>query len=502
VSGFFDAGANGVPAGLEADYVVIGSGAGGGAAARVLAQAGRSVVVLEDGPLVDKSESSPLAREALSRLFRAGGKSAALGAVAMPILQGRCVGGTTHVNSAIIWRLPEKILANWHQSYGLGETLTEAALEQAYRVLEEELHVTAVDDATASGADRLLELGAGRAKVDHRRIRRSVQGCHGSGRCFHGCPHGAKQSTAINQLRRAVDDGLDLFSSAAVERIDFEGGRAVGVRGKVSAGLLRGQAFTARAKRGVILAASAVQSPNLLRKSGLRLPALGERFMAHPGTSLVGLYPHRVDEWNGAAQGYEAYGLRDTLGVKFETINVPPEITSARMPGAGKKLSGYLDKLPYLASWAAALRADALGTVRPSWLFGDLVRYTLTKGDLDRLRKGLKALGEMHFLAGALEVFPGVHGLPEVLTSADQLKLFDDAPLEPGCYSVLATHLFGGCTAGTDLKTSVVDPQLAVHGTKGLHVMDASVFPTNTGVNPQHAIMAVARVAAARLAAQ
>jgi choline dehydrogenase-like flavoprotein len=32
--------------------------------------------------------------------------------------------------------------------------------------------------------------------------------------------------------------------------------------------------------------------------------------------------------------------------------------------------------------------------------------------------------------------------------------------------------------------------------------MDASVFPTNTGVNPQHAIMAVARVAAARLAAQ
>ena len=60
------------------------------------------------------------------------------------------------------------------------------------------------------------------------------------------------------------------------------------------------------------------------------------------------------------------------------------------------------------------------------------------------------------------------------------------------------THLFGGCRAGRDAATSVVDPTLKVHGVDGLYVMDASVFPINTGVNPQHSIMSIATVAAAR----
>ena len=67
---------------------------------------------------------------------------------------------------------------------------------------------------------------------------------------------------------------------------------------------------------------------------------------------------------------------------------------------------------------------------------------------------------------------------------------------------MLATHLFGTCRAGTDPKTSVVDPYLRVHGVNGVYVMDASVFPSNTGVNPQHSIMAIATVAAKRLAAE
>ena len=78
--------------------------------------------------------------------------------------------------------------------------------------------------------------------------------------------------------------------------------------------------------------------------------------------------------------------------------------------------------------------------------------------------------------------------------------MFDEAPLDPRAYSLVMTHLFGGCRAGRDAATSVVDPTLKVHGVDGLYVMDASVFPTNTGVNPQHSIMSIATVAATRLA--
>src|SRR5262249_23295906 len=156
-----------------------------------------------------------------------------------------------------------------------------------------------------------------------------------------------------------------------------------------------------------------------------------------PGTSVIGVYPEPVHSWSGASQGYEAYGLRDTLGVKFESINVPPEVAASRLPGFGARFGAWVERLPHAAVWAVALRADGEGTARPSRIFGgDLVRYQLTPSDVARLRDGMKRLAEMHFLAGATEVLPNVHGLPEVITSADELRRFDDAPLDLRAYSV------------------------------------------------------------------
>jgi choline dehydrogenase-like flavoprotein len=305
----------------------------------------------------------------------------------------------------------------------------------------------------------------------------------------------------VNYLPRAVADGAAVYSNAAVERVVVQGGRAVAVTGRATAGGSGGRRpLRVRARRAVVVAASAVQSPNLLRRSGLGRPHLGEHFMAHPGTAVTGLYPDPVGAWSGASQGFEVLGLRETLGVKLESINVPPEVSAARLPGAGRRLAAYLERLDHLATWAVAVRAEAEGRIRPSRLFGDHVRYDLTPLDLDRVRLGMKRLAEMHFLAGATEVVTSVYGLPEVLRSPDELKVFDTAPLDARAYSMVASHLFGGCRAGRDPKTSVVDPDLKVHGVDGLYVMDASVFPTNTGVNPQHGIMAIATVAAQRLA--
>jgi len=496
---FLDASEAGVPVDA-ADYVIVGSGAGGGAAARVLAQSG-SVAVLEEGPLPTAQTLSPVLHETLGRLFRDNGRASLMGRSPIPMLQGRCVGGGTFINSAIIWRLPEKVLAKWHHDFGLAEGMPLDALEQASARLEEELHVVEVDPAVAARQDHLMREGARRAGIEARATRRNESGCKGSGRCLHGCPNAAKQSTTVNSLRRAVESGANVVAQARVARIFFEGDRAAGVEGRVGGrGLHAGAKFRVLARKAVIVAASAVQSPALLARSGVRHAHLGAHFMAHPGTSVTGIYPSRVDQWNGASQGFEAFGLRDTLGVKFETINVPPEIAASRLPGAGQRFAGWLERLPHLAIWAIALRAEAEGTVRPSRLFGESVRYDLTAADLVRLRKGMRVLAEMHFLAGATEVMPGIAGLPEVLRSPDELKLIDEATLNPFAYSLLATHLFGGCRAGADPRAAVVDPHLRVHGRRGLYAMDASVFPTNTGVNPQHSIMSIATVAAGRLA--
>lgn len=500
---FHDGGAEGIVA-TEADYVIVGSGAGGGAAARVLAASGRSVIVLEEGPYVKASQVGYIAKDSMAHLLRNSGQTAAFGKAAVPVLQGRCVGGTTFVNSAIIWRTPDKVIARWHSEFGLADGLPVSALEKAYMQLETEMKVQPVQPNAQSGSDRALARGAQAAGIENRTLHRSEHGCQGSGRCLFGCPNNAKQSTAINFLVTAVADGAHVFADAKVERVVMEGGRAVAVTGRVGGtGPAAGQRFSVRAKRAVVVAASVIQSPNLLRRSGVgtRNDALGNHFMSHPGTTVMGLYKDPINMWSGAAQGYEAIGMRDTLGAKIESINVPPEVAASRLPGAGKRFARFVEKLPHFAAWAVALRADAEGTVRPSRLFGgDIIRYTLTTNDFDRLRKAMKRTAEMHFLAGAEEVISGVYGLPEVLTSPDQLSLYDNASLDPRAYTMLASHLFGTCRAGTDAKRSVVDPNLKVHGADGLYVMDGSVFPTNTGVNPQHGIMAVAMVAAERLA--
>jgi choline dehydrogenase-like flavoprotein len=496
-----DAARDGVPLD-DADIVIVGSGAGGSAAARVLAAAGLRVVVLEEGPHVETRSLGVTAGATMARLFRAGGKQVAFGRASTPILQGRAVGGSTFVNSAIVWRLPSYVLRRWHDEFGLAEAFPQAALDAAAARLEDEMSVRpVVEGVTAGRQDLLLREGARTVGIEARFIQRYERGCQGSGRCLHGCPHEAKQSTAVNTLRRAVADGAVVVAQARVDGIELDGGRAAGVRGHVGGdGPESGTRFRLRARRAVIVAGGVIQSSNLLWRSKLRSPALGQHFMAHPGTVVMGIYPTRVDPWTGASQGFEAYGLRDTLGVKFESVNVPPEVAAARLPGAGARLGQRIDELPQVANWAVVLKADAEGTIRPSRLFGDRVDFDLSPSDVARLRDGMKKLAEMHFAAGAREIVTAVAGLPDTISSAKELGVFDGAPLDPRAYSTVMTHLFGGCRAGKDPGRSVVNPQLKVHGVDGLYVMDASVFPTNIGVNPQHSIMAVAMVAAARLA--
>ncbi|MCA1663652.1 MAG: GMC family oxidoreductase N-terminal domain-containing protein, partial [Myxococcales bacterium] len=231
---FVDGARSGLPCD-EADFVIVGSGAGGGAAARVLAASGARVVVLEEGPRMRAEELGVSEGASRNRLFRNQGKQAAFGRATTPILQGRCVGGTTFVNSAIVWRLPPKILERWHREFGLAAGLPEAALDAAAARIEEELSARAVVEGdTAGTSDLLLRDAANKLGIEGRFIHRYEKGCRGSGRCLHGCPHEAKQSTAVTSLPRAVADGGYVVADARVDRIERARGRAVAVRGHFS----------------------------------------------------------------------------------------------------------------------------------------------------------------------------------------------------------------------------------------------------------------------------
>jgi choline dehydrogenase-like flavoprotein len=482
-----------------ADFVVVGSGAGGATAARVLSAAGHSVIVLEEGPALQAAQRSRALLPAMDESMRDMATVATSGSTPIPLLMGRCVGGSTAINSGIIWRLPEDVQTDWRERHGLRDLLEPAALERCFENIERDLGIEAVREEVLGGNAQRLRTGALALGLSGNTIRRNAARCQGSARCLQGCPNGARMSMDVSYIPDAVHSGARVYPLVRAERVLISSGRAHAVVGtrldEATRKPLGGVHIEAR--RAVIAAAGAVYTPLLLLRSGLR-GRVGHGFQAHPGAAVVGRFPDAVGMGFGATQAYEV-PLR-SHGFKLESLNLPPELLAARIPGAGAAWQAQLSSLDHFAQFCAVHRAEARGQVRSTWFGGEGVRYELTPRDLQRVKHSIALLTRIMFAAGAEEVYPGVANIPERLTSAAQAARIEDAKVSRRDFHLLASHHFGSAAAGSDPQRSVVAQTLEMHAVRGLYVMDASALPSNLGVNPQHTIMAVVRRAAEWLA--
>jgi choline dehydrogenase-like flavoprotein len=484
---------------LETDFVVVGSGAGGATAAALLARAGRHVTVVEAGLWRDPHDYPQSSYGAMRDLMDDWSSNVTMGRALWPVVQARVVGGTTVVNSAICVRTPDDIFTQWREAHGLPDLSAEYGRHQDR--LEQELSAEEVPPAARGRSNALAAAGDAAAGFGGHVMRRYVKGCLGTGQCLQGCGKLRKQSTNLNYVPEVLTRGGDVVSAAPVDRVRFEGRRAVGVEGRfVHPRTKKKQGrFSIRARRGVVVAASATHSPVLLMRSGVRSPALGHFFRAHPGSGIFGVYDDVVDQNVGATQGWASTQYRTTPGLKLETLAIPFELVASRLSGGGTQLVQRLAEYRHVAMWVQACRAETAGTVSVGLTGKPVVRYSLDRADMERFRTGMYMVAQWHFAAGARAILPGIQGLPYKL-GPDQIDLVRDGPLDPRAYIAILSHLFGGCVMGADPSRSVVDASGKVHGYEGLWVADASAIPTNLGVNPQHTIMAHAGVVAERAA--
>lgn len=478
----------------EADVVVVGSGPAGAAVASECARQGLSVIVLEEGHEARPEQFPASGLLAMAALYRDLGTSVAFGPTVIPFLQGKVVGGTSVVNGGISWKLPRDVYDGWVRALpALAEALPWERYVAAESLVEARLGVAPTRAEVAGRKNELLAKGAEVLGLAHRPIRRNVDArCTGSGRCLQGCPQGAKLSVDRTFLLDAVAIGARVLSGVRVTRVELERTmRAVGVRGRAAGG---GEVIV-RARRAVVLAASAIQTPVLLRESGLTRGPVGDGLMAHPGVSVTGRFDEPVHNHRGATQGHEVTGLRHE-GLKVEALGFDLSILAGRLPDVGRAFAARLPELAQYGVWGAALRAQAQGTVRS--LGGrPLVRYGLTADDVRLARRATRVLVDLFLAAGAREVFPGVPGMPHVVRTREEAAALElTGPLDARAYSMSMTHLFGTARLGNDPATSVVGLDFQHHDARGLYVADSSVFPSNTGVNPQVAIMALAQCCA------
>jgi choline dehydrogenase-like flavoprotein len=478
----------------RAQVVVVGTGAGGAVVAAELAEAGLDVVMLEEGDRHDRVATGGAPPAALRTLYRDRGLTGAVGNTVIPIPLGCAVGGTTVTNSGTCWRAPEAVLRAWEATSGIPR-LAGDGLAPEYARVERRLHVAPVPEALLGPGAALFRRGAVALGLRGGVIARNALGCRGAGVCAFGCPHGAKQSTDVSYVPRALDAGARLHVRTRVERVLTDAGRAAGVlaRRLDPAGRADGKPFVVRAD-AVVLAAGALLTPVLLRRSGIASPTIGRHLRIHPAIRVLALFEEPVRAWEGVPQSYHLHELEPD-GIFIQGMFVPPGVQAPNVPGFGALHKARMAAYDRMASFGALVSDTSSGRVlaagrRP------LVWYWLNARDRRQLVRGVSTIARVFFAAGAREVLPGLRQRP-VLRSMREAETLPDVQARAADLEVMAFHPLGTARMGVDARTAAVAPSGEVHGVPRLYVADGSILPGSPGLNPQLTIMALAtRIAA------
>lgn len=482
----------------KATVVIIGTGAGGPAAAYELARAGVDVIMVEEGswfPPEFYRDLKPV--DAFKYLYRDFGMTAALGRrltkdPTIPFPLGKCVGGTTTVNSGTCFRTPEKLIDLWNRELGLGIDL--AALNATFDEVEQIVHAQPVPDEALGQNSRIFGRGSHKLGWGGQPLVRNADGCRGSGRCVFGCPSNAKRGTHLSYVPLALMHGARLYSDLRVERIIQKHGQITAVEGVIldrDKNRPKGQARIAADV--VIVAAGAIGTPTLLQRNNIARgnPWLGENLRLHPGIRVCADFDEKVNGWKGVPQGYYVDRFWNELGIMFEGIFVPPGFAIPILPGVGAELRRRFERYPNLAAFGAMVKDTSTGSVRPLGKNSHIIRYSMNDIDKTNLVNAVKRASEVFFAAGANEVYPAIYG-HAVLKSVDDVAKIDPKRVKTQHLEPMAFHPMGTARMAADRRLGVVDPQGKVYGTDNLYVADGSLFPTCLGVNPMESIMGFA----------
>ncbi|SBS40442.1 Fructose dehydrogenase large subunit [Marinomonas spartinae] len=508
------------------DFVVVGSGAAGAAAAWRLCQKGYRVVCLERGKnlfpenypstktnweLKKRGEFSPIASSRrLDSDYPVDDSESPIA-----VCNYNAVGGSTILYSAHFPRFRPRDF-KIHSEDGLYEDwpISYEDLKPYFELNESEMSVSGlVGDPMYPDIENLLppvpmgNTGETIAKAFNQKgwhwwpsygaiSTRSVKGrdaCINLGPCNTGCPQGAKSSVDITYLARAKRLGLTVLTECAVDSVIVEGDRAKGVIYFDKTG-----ARHELIAENVVLAASAIGTPRILlnskdeteksiaNSSGL----IGKNLMIHPLGYVEGVFDETLDTDIGP-QGCLIYSLEHyrsenkdfNLGYMMHVLRGTGPIETATSALSRRKLrfgqaleedffkfykkqiaiSIICDDLPQESNCVELSDVnDRFGTP------GVKIKYEVSENTLRMMKDGMANAREILSLAGAN-------------------KTYAYGPVRNTGW-----HIMGTCKMGNDPNNSVVNAIGESHDVKRLFVIDSSCFVTGSCVNPANTIQSLA----------
>ncbi|EKF74455.1 hypothetical protein A11A3_08540 [Alcanivorax hongdengensis A-11-3] len=484
---------------LDADVVVIGSGAGGAAAAYELACRGLAVVIVEEGDYYDRRDFNGKLTEVIPKLYRSLGATVALGNAIIPVPVGCNVGGTTTINSGTCMRTPPAILARWRQQ-GLSD-FSDQTMAPYFDNVEAMLKVQQASADAVGPIGDLIDRGAAADGFKQRhRLMRNAEGCDGQGLCQFGCPTDAKQSTNVSYIPRALERGAFLFCGFRAQRLHWQGNRVTGLT--ASGRNTDGCTVTLTLKASAtVVAMGSLFTPLFLRQQGVRNRHLGRHLTLHPAGVVNAVFAGQdLANSRSIPQGFGVADLADQ-GLMFEGGTVPLAGHSLLNNLYGRDWVHFTEQYPHTAYFGFMVRDSSEGSVHRGPRPGlPLIRYHLNRQDFALFLRGIETLARWYLRAGAEQVLiPGMQGMKR-LHNEQELAAFLAGPLKPRDFLITAYHPLGTARLAAKASEGVCDSHHRVFDTPGLYVMDGAAVPTSLGANPQVTIMAMASRAAGLLA--
>jgi choline dehydrogenase-like flavoprotein len=513
-----------MPKQLEAvDVVIVGAGAAGSVFAAVLAEAGKSVVVLERGrdfKLTDLYSSQIWARRlkwAAPQVVEAGPDS-----IFPNFNSGSGVGGAAIHHYALWPRFHEEDFIE-HRLYGrsLDWPFEYAQLRPYYDQVQKEVGISgdaAKEPWRPPGDPYPLPpvlvsrhgevLARGFAALNMRTapspmalLSRPYNGrnpCLWDGWCDAGCPIGALANPLVVYLPRAQKAGARIIANAAVTRVltDDTGQRVSGVEYHTTSGEAMIQPASS-----VVLCAFTIENARLLLNSGdSRHPnglgnssgLVGRYLMTHPSVSVAGLFKEEMQNYLGATGGqlicHDAFGKKSDPSGAFGSRQwaIAPALKPNDLLGIamtrpdifGAKLHAFmLDAAHHMGSMVCICEDEPLPENRVE-LAAQQDKYGMP---LASIKYRVSANGKKLWATAAQE---GV----KVLKAAGAREAWAGPPA--------GQHIMGGTIMGVDRKKSVLNGAAQSHDVRNLFVGGPGVFPTSSAVNSTFTLHAMARKSA------
>jgi len=438
-----------IPKDIEAEVVIIGSGAGGATVAKELAEQGKKVLILEKGKkysTLEKSKKTSL----IERICIKYNEGVLLDSIHkklkqlllvdrnIPISRKIGIGGTTVVASANAVRSLEKEL------YSLGVNI-----KDELELIEQELKVSPFPrNLMGKGAKMLWEAADSLGlRIEPMPKFIDFNKCNGCKKCKVECPKDAKW-TAVDFIKIAQDNGALLLQNITANKIVASNGSVEGVKALSAEGEIYIRANI------VVLAAGAIETPIILQRSGIE--SAGKKLFCDPYYFIYG--PSKNEFFDKELRTIIDSEFLHKGG--FTLLNcIVPSRNKKYLPRFKKSEDGE-----GMIGMMIKIKDDSIGSVSVN----GHIKKTMTFNDLSKLNKGIPIAKEILVKAGIDHRYIKTRG--------------------PG----------GAHPGGTAAIGEVVD-QNQETDIKNLFISDASVLPTSPGLPPLLTIIALSKRLAKRL---